>query len=348
MANGNKFGLDNDALRGRVKGYVSRPAPKVAHRPVAIRKKPAPIRDFGEVAPKKFTHEPEAEPCDTSQAIAVEQAPIVDQLVIANQFVAGGDDECILHQDHPLVTKLKVASNKINANCAALKPLAGKINKSHAIGIAAAAFITVGVLLGLNGFKANQAIETQVKAMSSEAEGAAGSDSNSETPAYDETPVTAQTISSYVVTPDMPKLLRIPALGVEARVKRVSVNASNAIQAPGSIFDVGWYDGSAKPGENGTTFIDGHVSGWTEHGVFYDIKSLKEGDEISIERGDGQTFKYKVVATEYFDANNVDMSKALSSYVSGKQGLNLMTCTGRFNNDQQQYEQRIVVYSILQ
>jgi LPXTG-site transpeptidase (sortase) family protein len=190
-----------------------------------------------------------------------------------------------------------------------------------------------------------------VKAMSAVAEGSAAvssTDESNEAPTYDETPVTAQARSSYVVAPDMPKLLRIPVLGVEARVKRVSVNANNVIQAPGSIFDVGWYDGSAKPGENGATFIDGHVSGWAEHGVFYDIKNLKEGDEISVERGDGQTFKYRVVAVEYFDANNVDMNKTLRSYVSGKQGLNLMTCTGRFNNSQQQYEQRVVVYSVLQ
>ena len=120
------------------------------------------------------------------------------------------------------------------------------------------------------------------------------------------------------------------------------------MQAPKSTFDVGWYDGSSKPGEPGAMFIDGHVSGPKNRGIFYDIKKLKKGDVVEIERGDGLKLEFKVVAVEKYDANNVDMNKALRSYDPSKQGLNLMTCAGQFLPKEQTFNQRVVVYTVLQ
>ena len=329
MVSSTKIGSDNDILRSRLKGYISRPMPKVSKRSVESFN-PKLIRDFGETMPRKFVYHTELKP-------EVQAEPDIANHSMSLPQLSG---EGVLCQDTSLLDKLKPGIDRINNATTSLKAVVGKVNKNYAIGIVAVILVATGVLLGINGFKANRAIETQIKAMNAVSENsvnAAASDDN-----------LVATNNNNSVIPSIPSFLRIPILGVDAKVINVSTDSNNVIQAPGGIFDVGWYDGSAKLGEKGAVFMDGHVSGWTEHGVFYDIKNLKEGDEISAEGNDGQVFTYKVVALEYFDADNVDMSKALKPYISGKQGLNIMTCGGKFNNEQQKYEQRVVVYSILQ
>ena len=40
--------------------------------------------------------------------------------------------------------------------------------------------------------------------------------------------------------------------------------------------------------------ISGVAEGLTKHGVFYNLDSLEKGDEIILERGDGERFSYGI------------------------------------------------------
>ena len=159
----------------------------------------------------------------------------------------------------------------------------------------------------------------------------------------DETPVTDDQVAEYVVPADRPRYLSIPALGVyNSRVIAVSLTSSKQLQTPPNIYDVGWYTGSGKPGQGGTMLIDGHNGGPTKTGVFKHLPDLKEGDIITVERGDGETFDYKVVENESYllqDANS-QMNKMLTSPVKGKESLSLITCTGEWSQVQQTYLSR--------
>lgn len=172
------------------------------------------------------------------------------------------------------------------------------------------------------------------------------SDSPTNAADYDETPPT--NVDSYVVAPDLPRYIIIDKLDIKARVKRMGVGADNAVQTPKNIFDTGWYDGSAKPGETGATFINGHVSGPTQRGIFYKIKNLRTGDPIVIEKGDGSKLTYIVASSESFPVDQVDMNKVLRPYGNAKKGLTLMTCGGSFDRTTQEYTERVVVYATLQ
>lgn len=200
-------------------------------------------------------------------------------------------------------------------------------------------FIMVGLLTAFSTIRTNRDVKAQVKGLSSEL----SEDSEEGVPSEEDPPTD---LSSYKVAPDMPQLLTINKIGVNARVRRLGVSPSNILKAPANIFDVGWYDASAKPGEDGTTVMDGHVSGPTKRGVFHNIGSLKAGDNIEIERGDGQIFSYMVVDTKVYDNNKVDMAKVMTTAIPGKPGLNLITCTGRFNVRTNTYEQRVVVFAV--
>jgi len=163
--------------------------------------------------------------------------------------------------------------------------------------------------------------------------------------ASDETPVAANAASTYQVAADEPRILTIASLNISARIKPMGVNSIGAIAAPVNIYDSGWYTGSTKPGTIGAAFIDGHASGATRKGLFAYIDTLKNGNEVSIERGDGQVLKYKVVHTETVSKDSVDMSKVLRTYDGAREGLNLMTCTGTWIKNERTYDKRAIVYT---
>ncbi len=177
------------------------------------------------------------------------------------------------------------------------------------------------------------------KGSGSTSDGTSGSD----LPSEDNPPLD---IKGYTVAANMPRYLKIDRIGVNARVRRVGPDSNGSVKGPTNIYDVGWYENSSLPGENGTILLDGHVAGQSNRGVFYGLGTLKKSDKVTIERGDGKLLTYTVVSAEQADFDNLDMRKVLNSAVSGKQGLNLMTASGRFNVRTNQYEKRVIVYTV--
>ena len=177
------------------------------------------------------------------------------------------------------------------------------------------------------------------------ASGAGSTNADVAVEASDETPVAVDTLSSYKVPADAPRILKIDSLGIAARVQPMGVNSIGAIQAPVNIYDSGWYSGSSKPGAYGAMFIDGHASGATRQGLFAYLDTLQNGNIISVEKGSGEVLQYKVVHVDTVSKDAVDMNKALRTYNNATEGLNLMTCTGKWIASQKTYDNRVIVYT---
>lgn len=170
-------------------------------------------------------------------------------------------------------------------------------------------------------------------------------DSSAEKPASEVEPSTKDK-SDYQVPPDMPRFLTIKSLGVtNARVLALGTTGDGAVATPASVYDVGWFDGSAKPDTGGVSLIVGHVSGISAPGVFRSIHTLSAGDKVELELGNGDVLTYRVDAVESFPADKVDMSKVLTYNPDDTEGLNLVTCFGSFDAARQQYRERLVVYT---
>jgi len=155
----------------------------------------------------------------------------------------------------------------------------------------------------------------------------------------------ATAVATYSVAPDKPLYLIIPKLSVQARVYPVGLTSSGAIGTPNNVYDTDWYTGSSLPGQPGAMLIDGHISSWTTHGVFYGLKILVAGDTIQVERGDKSILTYKVVKSQIYNSNNVDMTAALTPIVAGQPGLNLISCTGDVISGTSEFNERIVVFA---
>lgn len=203
----------------------------------------------------------------------------------------------------------------------------------------------VGLAVSLNGWRTDKTVKAQVAHLTQSSDQGTSSQASSDIP--DEShPPAAASLGSYQVAADLPRFLRIPKLQVNARVKRLGVKSDNELQTPSTIYDTGWYDGSSKPGEGGAVLIDGHVSGPTKQGVFYGLKTLQPGDKIDLERGDGVVFHYQVVKSQAYDDTKVDMVAALTPVTPGKNGLNLITCTGKFDPASNEFKQREIVFAV--
>lgn len=154
--------------------------------------------------------------------------------------------------------------------------------------------------------------------------------------------------TSSIVADDpayVPKMLTIAKLGIHATIESIGVTSSGAMDVPSSIWNAGWYIGSAQPGQPGAVFIDGHATS-TRGAIFGNLDTLVTGDQIEIERNDGKIIKYSVAKTTVVNREDVDMSEALKPYDDQKNGLTIMSCVGQWIAAENTMENRVLVYAV--
>lgn len=157
-------------------------------------------------------------------------------------------------------------------------------------------------------------------------------------------------VAQYSVAPNSPKYLHIAKLGgYKSRVLRLGLTDEGAVAVPKSVWDVGWYDGSASPVDAaGSTLLVGHVAGPTTGGIFYNLHKLENNDTIDITMGDNSEKHYTVVSQEEVLASSIDINDYLVSPHTDKLGLTLMTCSGDFDARTNTYNKRIIVRAVMQ
>lgn len=163
----------------------------------------------------------------------------------------------------------------------------------------------------------------------------------------EETPVSTQEMADYKVAASQPRVIRIPKLGIEARIKPVQQAYGGEPVITPNIYDAGWLETSALPGTNGVAVINGAKAGPTKVGIFNTLSNLSVGDEIQIEMGNGKQIKYSVVGSEQFEANEVNMDVVRKPAIAGAGGLNLLTNTGRFNVKTNRFESRTLITAVI-
>jgi LPXTG-site transpeptidase (sortase) family protein len=147
--------------------------------------------------------------------------------------------------------------------------------------------------------------------------------------------------------PSKPVTLRIPALDRESELIETGLREDNRLDVPpgdeGS--PASWYTGSSTPGEAGAAVLLGHVNSLTDKsGVFYDLKTLVKGDEITVTREDGATAIFEVYKVEKYVKAEFP-TKAVYFPVPGSE-LRLITCDG-YDAPNRRYLDNLVVYAKL-
>jgi LPXTG-site transpeptidase (sortase) family protein len=145
----------------------------------------------------------------------------------------------------------------------------------------------------------------------------------------------------------VPLRVRIPAIGVQAPVMAVGLNANGTVQVP-PLNDhnlTGWYEYGPAPGQRGPAVLLGHVDSVTGISVFFHLKDLRKGDKIYITLADGKTATFTVDGLQ-----RVTKTAFPTAAVYGKlsyAGLRLITCGGTFDPTTGHYADNIIVYAHL-
>ncbi|MGC9599377.1 MAG: class F sortase [Minisyncoccia bacterium] len=145
-----------------------------------------------------------------------------------------------------------------------------------------------------------------------------------------------------------PVRLIIPKLNIDAGFQYTGLKSDGTMEVPSNIYDVGWFTGSARPGERGVAIITGHIAQIrkgvvTKLGVFNDLNELSAGDKLYVLNDKGESATFTVRESRSYDPS----ADAIDVFTSTDGGahLNLITCEGSWNQAQLSYTQRLVVFT---
>ena len=140
-----------------------------------------------------------------------------------------------------------------------------------------------------------------------------------------------------------PAALQIPAIGVRTRLIRLGLTRQGTLQVPSSPSVAGWYTGSPRPGEIGSSIIAGHIDSYLGPGVFYRLRELHPGDRIYVRQADGRVAVFRVTAVHQYPKTHFPAAAVYGPVPDAE--LHLITCGGTFDYATHSYLSNIVVYS---
>lgn len=149
-------------------------------------------------------------------------------------------------------------------------------------------------------------------------------------------------------TPELPVRLMIPAIDVDAKIQYVGIDpgGTGEMEVPSNFTDVGWYEAGVLPGERGSAVMAGHLNGkQVPEAVFYDLHTLEIGDEVIVMSAGRERDIFKVVKVVTYA--HTDSAVDVFTSTDGTKRLNLITCSGDWLSDENQYNKRTVVFTEL-
>ncbi|MGE7390798.1 class F sortase [Streptomyces sp. NPDC004126] len=158
----------------------------------------------------------------------------------------------------------------------------------------------------------------------------------------------ASALPGSVLPPSVPDRIEIPGIKVDAPLDTVGLDAQGVMQEPdfAKPKDAAWYEQGPTPGEAGAAAIVGHMdTPEAPKAVFYNLKTLKKGQEIEVHRTDGTTAVFAVDSVDTFKKDAFPTDKVYGD-THGKAELRLITCGGNLTADRH-WDSNVVVFAHL-
>jgi len=140
-----------------------------------------------------------------------------------------------------------------------------------------------------------------------------------------------------------PTRVRIPAIGVDAALEPLRLDAAGALGAPTDFGRAGWYADGTLPGEVGPAVLAGHVDSRTGPAVFYRLHELRAGDAVEVAR-DGRWLRFRVTAVDRYAKDRFPTVQVYGPTPDPE--LRLITCGGVFDRARHSYADNVVVYAV--
>ncbi len=140
-----------------------------------------------------------------------------------------------------------------------------------------------------------------------------------------------------------PVSLTIPEIGVRTSLIHLGITRQGTLQVPSSTSVAGWYTGSPRPGEIGSSVIAGHIDSYRGPGVFFRLIDLRPGNLVYVRRADGSLVMFTVTAVHMYAKSHFPTAEVYGPAPDAE--LNLITCGGTFDDATHNYLSNVVVYT---
>jgi sortase (surface protein transpeptidase) len=145
----------------------------------------------------------------------------------------------------------------------------------------------------------------------------------------------------------VPVSLKIPAIGVNAHVIPLGLDASGGVAVPPlrTPFLTSWYDRGSAPGQAGPAVLLGHVdSAAVGPAVFYKLGDLARGDLVYITRKDHRTVVFRVTKVALYRQQDFP-TRQVYGFTPGPT-LRLITCGGDYDERTHLYLDRTIAFAV--
>ena len=142
-----------------------------------------------------------------------------------------------------------------------------------------------------------------------------------------------------------PVRVQIPAIGVDSALMQLGLQVDGSLQVPPAGFPAGWYTGAPTPGELGPAILAGHVDWGGQPGVFYHLRDLQPGAEITVTRQDGRATVFRVTQVKQYPKDEFPTDVVYGDL--DHPGLRLITCGGSFDRETRNYDDNIIAFADL-
>ena len=148
----------------------------------------------------------------------------------------------------------------------------------------------------------------------------------------------------YRATP-VPVRIEIPSIGVASSLDRLGRAPDRTVEVPRRWEVAGWYAPGTRPGDPGSAVILGHVDSKRGPAVFFRLRELRRGDDVTITRADGSSVRFAVDRTEQYDKRRFPTDAVY--YPTLAPELRLVTCGGEFDATAGHYRSNVIVFATL-
>ena len=142
-----------------------------------------------------------------------------------------------------------------------------------------------------------------------------------------------------------PTRLRIPALRVDSPLERLGVQKDGTVAVPKRADIAGWYQRGPRPGQPGPAVIRGHVDSRTGPGVFINLRRVRSGTLVQVDRTDGSSVTFRVTTVSRVPKDRFPTDLVYGSTLDPT--LRLVTCGGSFDRARGHYRDNVIAFAEL-
>lgn len=159
----------------------------------------------------------------------------------------------------------------------------------------------------------------------------------------DQAPTDVEDTARPSAQPD-PVRVRVPDVEVDGQIDPVGILDNGELLIPPAA-RAGWWMGGPNPTDaQGSAVVVGHVDSQAGPGVFFGLLRAEPGMHEDIDRADGSTRLFEVVAVDRIPKDT--FSTEVIYERDGPSVLRLITCGGEFDRSARSYRDNVIVTAV--